>query len=611
MAFIVSGVTRDGSGEPLPNCAVYLLKYASGIDAFTQVDSDVSDGSGAYELTAADDDPNHVVVAFDESGAPVLAGLTRRDLEPDPAFPDPIAPPSVDSKSVYVMNMDTNQVYYVKDLGGEDRPVSMIKLMTVWLALEWKGESLSETVTIVSDDLTEGGTGNNLQAGDIWSLDSLIWNLVVASSNNGSKALGRAIGQHILDLEEDTETDPVVRFIAAMNEEAAARGMTGTTFENTGGFPVLNTVMPADDTAIIAKLLYLDPRFARYAGWVRREVDITRSGSPLTIVLESANLALHWHSIRYAKGGSVGGGSPTFNMATHWVAPNGQNIAVVTMGGESNDHRYDDTEAIIEQLPVDFPALAIDDGWDFADLFTDGVSGAWLDPSDMSTLYQDAAGTTPVTAADQPVGRIEDKSGNGNHATQSTASRRPILRTDGTLWWLEFDGTDDFLTFGATSLGDTGLFTGSGEEFAVLTVTSTTDVGSGTRTVISRAVSTLANRTFQIYWDNGFNNTKPGLRLRGTNIGVTTLELNDGNRHVVGAMWDGSSASLIGESAAHRHGQPGTAAENTAQNIVIGARSDGPAQYLMGTIHQIVIVDTVDRHGIFRAANKMLAASTA
>ena len=25
-------------------------------------------------------------------------------------------------------------------------------------------------------------------------------------------------------------------------------------------------------------------------------------------------------------------------------------------------------------------------------------NGAWFDPSDMSTLYQDAAGTTPVTA---------------------------------------------------------------------------------------------------------------------------------------------------------------------------------------------------------------------
>jgi hypothetical protein len=35
---------------------------------------------------------------------------------------------------------------------------------------------------------------------------------------------------------------------------------------------------------------------------------------------------------------------------------------------------------------------------------------AWYDPSDRTTLYQDSAGTTPVTAAGQPVGLVLDKS---------------------------------------------------------------------------------------------------------------------------------------------------------------------------------------------------------
>ncbi len=55
------------------------------------------------------------------------------------------------------------------------------------------------------------------------------------------------------------------------------------------------------------------------------------------------------------------------------------------------------------------------------------ANGAMLDPSDMTTLYQDAAGTTPVTAVEQPVGKILDKSGNGNHATQSVTASRPTL----------------------------------------------------------------------------------------------------------------------------------------------------------------------------------------
>ena len=62
-----------------------------------------------------------------------------------------------------------------------------------------------------------------------------------------------------------------------------------------------------------------------------------------------------------------------------------------------------------------------------ASLFAAGEQGVWYDPSDMSTLFQDAAGTTPVTAVEQPVGLMLDKSGRGNHASQPTTTARPIL----------------------------------------------------------------------------------------------------------------------------------------------------------------------------------------
>lgn len=78
-------------------------------------------------------------------------------------------------------------------------------------------------------------------------------------------------------------------------------------------------------------------------------------------------------------------------------------------------------------------------------LFSEGQQGAWYDPSDLATLFQDAAGTVPVTADGDPVGLMLDKSGNGNHASQSTTAAKPAYRTDGTLHWLEFDGVDDCL----------------------------------------------------------------------------------------------------------------------------------------------------------------------
>ena len=90
-------------------------------------------------------------------------------------------------------------------------------------------------------------------------------------------------------------------------------------------------------------------------------------------------------------------------------------------------------------------------------LFQSGEQGAWYDPSDLSTLFQDAAGTTPVTLDGQPVGLITDKSGNGNNASQPVAAARPTYKTDGTLHWLEFDGVDDYMSHTYSDVSDITL----------------------------------------------------------------------------------------------------------------------------------------------------------
>ena len=61
---------------------------------------------------------------------------------------------------------------------------------------------------------------------------------------------------------------------------------------------------------------------------------------------------------------------------------------------------------------VSLNALTTVDTWSALSLFANGEQGTWYDPSDMSTMFQDSAGTTPVTAVEQPVGLILDKSKN-------------------------------------------------------------------------------------------------------------------------------------------------------------------------------------------------------
>jgi len=87
-------------------------------------------------------------------------------------------------------------------------------------------------------------------------------------------------------------------------------------------------------------------------------------------------------------------------------------------------------------------------------LFAGGTEGVWYGPSDLSTLFQDSAGTTPVTASGQPVGLTLDKSGNDNHATQATAAARPTYQTGPARATL--DKVDDRLSATVPTGGFTG-----------------------------------------------------------------------------------------------------------------------------------------------------------
>lgn len=62
--------------------------------------------------------------------------------------------------------------------------------------------------------------------------------------------------------------------------------------------------------------------------------------------------------------------------------------------------------------------------WTPAQLYLASEQGTWLSLRDENTLFTDAARTTPAAAGGQ-IGGITDKSGNGAHAAQATASFRP------------------------------------------------------------------------------------------------------------------------------------------------------------------------------------------
>lgn len=126
-------------------------------------------------------------------------------------------------------------------------------------------------------------------------------------------------------------------------------------------------------------------------------------------------------------------------------------------------------------------------------LFANGEQGGWWDPSDLSSMFQDSAGTTPVIAAGDPVGMIRDKSGRGNHRTQATAASRPTLTQDASgFYYLNYDGVDDSM---ATAAID---FTATDKMTLVVGINKTSDAANGHFVELS-ADASVNNGAFSLY----------------------------------------------------------------------------------------------------------------
>lgn len=140
-------------------------------------------------------------------------------------------------------------------------------------------------------------------------------------------------------------------------------------------------------------------------------------------------------------------------------------------------------------------------GWTPAQMFAGGRIGVWYDPSDLSTLFKDTAGTTPVTADGDSVALVLDKSGNGKHLVQATGTSQPKYKTSGRLSWLLFDGTDDSYATNAAidfSASDE-MFVGVGVYKAVDGINAELAELSATRATNAGAFSFLAPNTGNKY----------------------------------------------------------------------------------------------------------------
>lgn len=187
---------------------------------------------------------------------------------------------------------------------------------------------------------------------------------------------------------------------------------------------------------------------------------ITSSASGSVETIGTSNVVLD--SITSSASGSVGGditGSLNRTLANFTVSSSGtvtilgiegfldSNIADITSNSAGEFTSLETTGTLSETFDTitSSGSGTFTAGWTPASLFTSSEKGFWIDPSDIDTLFQDAAGTIPVTTVGQQVGRILDKSGNGNHWVIDIDISRPTWLQDGDNYYLNFDGVNDYM----------------------------------------------------------------------------------------------------------------------------------------------------------------------
>ena len=173
-------------------------------------------------------------------------------------------------------------------------------------------------------------------------------------------------------------------------------------------------------------------------------------------------------------------------------------------------------------------------------LFNSSELGLWFDPSDFSTMFQDSAGTTPVTAVGQPVGKILDKSGRSNHATQAVdPAFRPLLGQDANgCYYLDFDGTNSYLVTGNIDFSSVDEMT----IWAGLRKLSNT---GGTGIFIELSASNANSGIFGMYAP-AFNNQADslGVASKGTSEAFTKITVGTPETTVISLQMDISSPVL-------------------------------------------------------------------
>lgn len=238
-----------------------------------------------------------------------------------------------------VTDASTGRVLFEERADERGYPASVSKLMTLAVVLDRveAGQlALDSRVTVSAAAAGIGGSQVYLKQGEVFTVDELLYALMISSANDAAMALAlHAAGSRDA-------------FVGLMNEKARALGMTSTVFHSPHGLPPGRGQQPdvstARDLAILSRALLQRGDVLRYASVRQRQL---RAGSAQPFDMTSHNNLLG--RLAGCDGLKTGYFSAAGSSIAATARRGGQRVIAVVLGSQGSKARDLKTMELVEK----------------------------------------------------------------------------------------------------------------------------------------------------------------------------------------------------------------------------------------------------------------------
>ncbi|MDR1766570.1 MAG: D-alanyl-D-alanine carboxypeptidase [Lachnospiraceae bacterium] len=247
-------------------------------------------------------------------------------------------------KAAALFDLTDKEVLYSRNAFVRLPPASITKIMTAYVAIKYGDLSKSVTITQEAMVTDAGATLAGLQPGEVYTLEQLLYALMLPSGNDAACAIALAI------------SGSLDAFVDRMNAEALSLGATQTTFKNPHGLTAEGHVTTAYDLYLIFSHALGSPQFRKLIHTTTYTAVMTDASGNTDYRNWSGGNWYMTGNRETPEGLSVyGGKTGTTNAAGYCLiinltdASGGDYIAVV-LGADSREGLYDDMTELMEKI---------------------------------------------------------------------------------------------------------------------------------------------------------------------------------------------------------------------------------------------------------------------